>query len=133
MYVDSNGDLWRVSAFIDTLSFIGFTNTQVFAYTSPDCSGPAYFMLNPNLGSPPPLYAHVVFADSTRADTVNLRVLNTNAKLTNIQIQSILDTAGSAQCSTQVFSASVLAVAETTVVTPPNIAVSMPLHPVFTP
>jgi len=73
----------------------------------------------------------VVFLDRPEI-TGNLRVRNTDAKLRNIQVQSIQDTDGS-PCRAALFESTVLAVADTTVVTPPNIAVSMPLHPVFTP
>ena len=131
MYVDSNGDFWSVLISKDTLSFGGFTNTQFFAYTSPDCSGPSYFMTEGGFGAPPPPYPHVVFLDRPEI-TGNLRVRNTDAKLRNIQVQSIQDTDGS-PCRAALFESTVLAVADTTVVTPPNIAVSMPLHPVFTP
>jgi hypothetical protein len=131
LYADSNGDIWRAFVFADTLSFGGVTGTQFFAYATPDCSGPSYFMLDGLFGEPAPPYPHVVFRDRSGI-AANLRVRNADAKLTNIQIQSIQDTNGTS-CQTMVFEGTVLAIADTTIVTPPSIAVSMPLHPVFTP
>lgn len=136
MYVDSNGDFWSV--FIgpreDTLLFGGISSfsVQFFAYTSPDCSGPANF--TNVLGQEIPLYAHVVFLDQSM-DVKNIfRVRNTNSKLTTIQAQSVRDLFAQPQCTTLMEQPiSVLTPADTTVVTPPNIAVSLPLHPVFTP
>ncbi len=129
-YVDSNGDFWNVSILDDTLSFSEPASTQYFAYTSPDCSGPANFWDPFHEMS---IFPHVVFLDRSDSNGI-LRVRNTNAKITTIQVQSTLDLGAQPPCSTGLStSLRVLAVADTTVVTPPNIAVSLPLHPVFTP
>jgi hypothetical protein len=135
MYVDSNGDFWSVSTRVEPfplgeekLFFGGLSGATTFFYTSPDCSGPPNFV---NL----PAYAHVVF-DELRPDQSHiLRVRQTNAKLQNILVQSTLQSNSfPMRCDSvdpQLWT--VLIAADTTVVTPPNIAVSLPLHPVLTP
>jgi hypothetical protein len=131
-YVDANDDFWSVFVADDTLFFRSTINAiQFIGYTTPDCSGPPNF--GNFIGSPPPPFAHTVFLDSQSGSGL-LRVRNTNAKLTNVQIQSVLDSGGVHECHTDVSgSFLVLTAADTTIVTPPTIAVSMPLHPVFTP
>jgi hypothetical protein len=136
MYVDSNGDFWSV--FIgtgeDTLLFSGTNrfSVQYFAYTSPDCSGPPNF--TNVLGQEIPLFSHVVFLDQSIDVKGIWRVRNMNSRLTTIQAQSIRDLFAQPQCTTlEEQPVPVLTLADTTVVTPPNIAVSMPLHPVFIP
>jgi hypothetical protein len=138
MYVDSNGDFWSAHIGEDatTLSFGPlFRAGQFLVYTSPDCSGPPNF--GNVFGDAPPSVAHVVFLDRVDGNSGNMRVRNTNAKLKNIQVQSILDTAVEPdECRTvRPFPDFVLPFADTTVVTPPDIviAVSPPLHPVLTP
>jgi len=130
VYVDSNGDFWGVSVARDTLVFHSAINAiQFIGYATPDCSGSPYFG---DFGSQIPPYAHAVFLDSQSGSGI-LRVRNTDAKLTSVQIQSVLDSP-SHTCNTGFsVSAPVLTVADTTIVTQPNIAVSMPLHPVFVP
>ncbi len=120
-YFDSNGDVWQATYTDATLSPYYPLNPPWFA--TMDCSGSGYYVFT---GTPPPRFT---FGNAT-GDVI---VRNDDAQSQSLLLCSTILTGGTCTtfedgCSTQ----PATAVTDTTVVQRPSLAVTPPLHPIWT-